>query len=340
MTRTHVIHVVPALNIGGVEVGLMRSKVELEKHLSFQVFSVKGVGSLSLPCLSWGDVLKLIFRRQGRPQVVVTSLWLGHLVGFFLAVCYGARWIPFFHAARSEGIWRDVILRSAARFSRFAFFDSPATHGYYKRIGKGSSQIIPYRFVSSGQDAEKGKDRTYTCIWVGRLSPEKRPDLLVEYLWQLKRLMPDAKPLVVASGELKAQDELRCQLKIRELEVDIRFNVSPFEVVGLLKQAALYLSFSDYEGFGMATVDAMSCGCVPVVRPVGEIAAYVDESCGILATNPSTLGLSATAELSVVLLRNTDKWLIFSERARRSVSRYPFYTESYLEGVQRALDLR
>lgn len=340
MTRTHVLHVVPALNIGGVEVGLMRSQAELEKHVSFQVFSVKGVGCLSLPCLSWVDVLKLIIRRHGRPDVVVTSLWLGHLVGFCLAVCYGARWIPFFHAARSEGIWRDAILCSAARVSRFAFFDSPATHRYYKRQNECSSQIIPYRFTSSNQNAEQGKDQTFTCIWVGRLSPEKRPDLLVEYLWQLKRLLPDARSLVVASGEPKAQDEFSNLLKNRGLEVDIRSNVSPLEVVGLLKQAALYLSFSDYEGFGMATVDAMSCGCVPVVRPVGEIAAYVDASCGILITDPSPPGLSVAAEKSLALLQNTDQWRIFSERARQSVSRYRLYTETYLEGVQRALDIR
>jgi glycosyltransferase involved in cell wall biosynthesis len=340
MTRTHVLHVVPALNIGGVEVGLMRSQAELKKTVSFQVFSVKGAGSLNLLSLSWGDVLKLITKRHGRPDVVVTSLWLGHLVGFFLAVCYGARWIPFFHAARSEGILRDAILRSAARFSRFAFFDSSATHRYYKRLDESNSQIVPYRFASYCQDKKQGSDQTYTCIWVGRLSPEKRPDLLVEYLWQLKRLMPNARPLVVASGEPRVQDEFSKLLKNRGLEVDIRSNVLPLEVVGLLNQSALYLSFSDYEGFGMATVDAMSCGCVPVVRPVGEIAAYVDESCGIMITDPSPLGLSVTAELSLALLKNTDQWQIFSQRARQSVTRYRLYTESYLEGVQRAIDLR
>ena len=340
MSKIYVLHVIPSLDQGGVEVGLLRSQSELQEDINFHVFSVKGAGRIMLPHLSWAYALKLIIWRRCRPNIVVTSLWLGHLVGFFLAVCYGARWIPFFHSARSHGHWRDAILHSSARLSRFAFFDSLATYRHYKRVDESSSQIIPYRFALSRQDAEQEKECIYTCIWVGRFSREKRPDLLVEYLWQLKRLMPDARPLVVASCEPKAQDEFSKLLKNRGLEVDIRFNVSPIEVVELLKQAALYLSFSDYEGFGMATVDAMSCGCIPVVRPVGELATYVDESCGILITDPSTIGLSAAAELSLAVLNNTEQRLIFSERARQSVSRYPFYTKSYLEGVQRALDHR
>jgi glycosyltransferase involved in cell wall biosynthesis len=339
MKPIQVLHVVPSLNIGGVEVGLMRSHFELQKNIKYQIFSIKGPGRLKLPSLSWPDVMKLIVYKHNRPQVVVTSLWLSHIVGLLLALFYGARWIPFFHAARSEGVLRDAILRMAAHFSRFAFFDSLATYQYFNRFDESNSQIVPYLFSSPHQGAGQPPPRTYTCIWVGRLSPEKRPDLLVEYLWQLKRLMPNARPLIVASGEPKAQDEFSKLLKNRKLEVDIRFNVSPLEVVELLKQVALYLSFSDYEGFGMATVDAMSCGCVPVVRPVGEMVTYVDTNCGILVADPSPPGLSVAVELSLILLKNTDQWGIFSERARHSVSRYRPYTESYLEGVQRALNL-
>ncbi|NDC10610.1 MAG: glycosyltransferase, partial [Oxalobacteraceae bacterium] len=95
-----------------------------------------------------------------------------------------------------------------------------------------------------------------------------------------------------------------------------------------------------YEGFGMATVDAMSCGCVPVVRPVGEMASYVDDSCGVLVTDPSPAGLRAAAERSLALLKDADQWHVLSVRARQSVSRYRLYTESYLEGVRRALYLK
>lgn len=337
MSQIQVLHVVPSLNIGGVEVGLLRSQSELKKSVVFQVFSVKGAGRLNLPSLTWFDVLKLIFRKNGRPQVVVTSLWLGHIIGSLLAASYGARWIPFFHAARSEGLWRDAILRSAARLSRFAFFDSDATHQYYETHGNTNSQIVPYRFASIRQDPEVEGGRPVTCIFVGRLSPEKRPDLLVDYLSHLKRLMPDIRPLVVVSGEEKVQGDFRLLLQSKGVVADVRANVSPLTVVELLGQSALYLSFSDYEGFGMATVDAMSCGCVPVVRPVGEIASYVDEGCGILVNDISPAGMYSAAERSLTLLKDAEMLRTFSERARFSVSRYRLYTESYLEGVRRAL---
>lgn len=332
-----VLHVVPSLNMGGVEVGLLRSQSELEKYLAFQVFSVKGPGRLNVLSLTWSEVLNLIFLKKERPQVVVTSLWLGHIVGFFLASTYGARWIPFFHVARSEGVWRDAILHSAARLSRFAFFDSPATHQYYKTHDNTHSQVIPYRFAAPSHNGNLESDRSYTCIFVGRLSSQKRPDLLVEYLSHLQRLMPAIRPLVVASGDAEAQKDFGALLQSKNVEAEVRSNVPPLEVVDLLCQSVLYLSFSDYEGFGMATVDAMSCGCVPIVRPVGEIASYVDENCGVLVTDTSEVGMKLAAERSLALLKDTDRLRSFSERSRVSVTRYSLYSESYAEGVRRAL---
>lgn len=339
MSRIQVLHVVPSLNIGGVEVGLLRSHSELQKSITFQVFSVKGPGRLKLPSLSWVEAMKLIIRKQERPQVVVTSLWLGHTVGFLLAAIYGVRWIPFFHSARSEGVWRDAILRGAASLSQFAFFDSVATLQYFGTHDSSRSQIIPYRFVSPNRDTEFDDGRYFTCIFVGRLSPEKRPDLLIEYLVHLQRLLPDFRALVLAAGEKDVQDDFSALLQSKGVVADVRANVPPLTVVDLLCQSALYLSFSDYEGFGMATVDAMSCGCIPVVRPVGEIASYVDEGCGILVNDTSPEGISAVVEQSVALLKDADSLRTFSKRSRLNVSRYSLYTESYLEGVQRALAL-
>ena len=149
--------------------------------------------------------------------------------------------------------------------------------------------------------------------------------------------MPDIQPLVVLSGVPKALEEFGTLLEANEVTAVVRANVPPLEVVDLLGQSVLYLSFSDYEGFGMATVDAMSCGCIPVVRPVGEMASYVDENCGVLVTDVTVEGIKAAAERSVALLKDTDMLRVFSERARDSVSRYRLYSESYVEGVRRAL---
>lgn len=335
MSQIRVLHVVPSLNIGGVEVGLLRSQSELQKSVAFRVFSVKGPGRLSLPSLTRLDILKLLLRRSERPHVVVTSLWLGHLVGVVLAFCCGARWVPFFHAARSEGWWRDSILRSAAHLSRFAFFDSAATCQYYKTHSSARSQIVPYRFAPPAQAVTEG--RPFTCIFAGRLSREKRPDLLITYLSDLHRLMPAVRPLVLVSGEDKLLREFEALLHGAGVMAEVRFNVSPMAVVELMSQSALYLSFSDYEGFGMATIDAMSCGCVPIVRPVGEIASYVRDDCGILVADTSPAGMNAVAKQCFDLLKDAAKLRTFSERARLSVFRYRLYTESYLEGVRRAI---
>lgn len=339
MSKVRVLHVVPSLNIGGVEVGLLRSHGELQQQIDFSVFSVKGAGRLHVVRVTWRDVLKSIFRKDSRPDVVVTSLWLGHITGLVLALIYGSRWIPFFHAARSEGWWRDAILHSAARLSSFAFFDSQATYKYHEAHGRDMAQIVPYRFESPNFGEPRGTHRPYDCIFVGRIAPPKRPDLLVEYLSHLQAQLPDVKPLVVISCEEKDLEDFHLLLRLKKVAAEVRVNVDPMLVIELLAQSSLYLSFSDSEGFGMATVDAMCNRCVPVVRPVGEIASYVDESCGILVDDISAAGMSDAARRSLALLKDKEMLREFGERAQDSVSsRYRLYIESYVDGVRRALN--
>jgi glycosyltransferase involved in cell wall biosynthesis len=332
-----VLHIVPALNIGGVEVGIYRSHAGLKRQMDYQVFSVKGGGALPVPRLRWQDIVDCVLRRRDTPDVVVSSLWLGHLVGAPLALALRAKWIPFFHVARTEGLLRDTVLRGAARLSRFAFFDCDATRRYYGTHAQSRAQIIPYRFQASASSRQPGVRRRYDCVFVGRLSPQKRPDLLLSYLKHLQQLDAGIRPLILASTDEKRLEQFQVHLQSIGVVADVRANVDPLEVISLLDQSSLYLSFSDYEGFSMATLDAMSCGCVPVVRPVGEIASYVDGHCGVLVTDTSSDGLKAVAKESLRLLKDTEALPAFSERARQSVARYRLYTEAYVDGVQRAL---
>lgn len=333
MNRTKLLHVLPALTLGGVEVGIYRSRQDLTQTMDYQVFSVKNRSSVPVPRLSWFDVLSCVLLRKNTPDVVVSSLWLGHLVGLPLALVFGAKWIPFFHAARSEGFLRDLILRSAAHLSKYAFFDSEATRVYYGTHTKMSSKIIPYRFRSVLLAGHSQGNRYYDCVFVGRLSSEKRTDLLVAYLSYLQNLDSGIRPLIILSTVDEGLKDFKLQLESNSVIAEVMVNLDPMEVISLLWMSSLYLSFSDYEGFSMATVDAMTCGCVPVVRPVGEISAYVDDGCGIVIKDISTDGLKSTAMRSLVLLRDTETLHGYSARASQSVTRYGLYTDAFVEGV-------
>jgi glycosyltransferase involved in cell wall biosynthesis len=341
MNKVRVLHVAPSLNIGGVEVGLLRSFRDLQQYMDFRVWSVKGAGLLNVPSLTFAQALKLLFSRATRPQVIVTSLWLGHLVGGMFALICRARWVPFFHAARAEGFWRDMVLRTAARSSRFSFFDSRATFRYHGDSRMERSQIVPYRFQIPASLSMGGSERRYDCIYVGRIASPKRPDLLVEYLVQLQSLRVGLRSLIVISCNERDLATFKTLLRTRGVNAELQVNVDPMQALVLLGQSSLYLSFSDSEGFGMATVDAMSNGCVPVVRPVGEIASYVDENCGIVIDDISIAGIKSAAKKSIALLDNDELFRIYADRAfLRISSRYGLYIESYAEGVRRALNLR
>jgi glycosyltransferase involved in cell wall biosynthesis len=84
------------------------------------------------------------------------------------------------------------------------------------------------------------------------------------------------------------------QKKISELElndyVNIIGEVSLQEKLQLLSQSKIYLQPSYFEGFGLATAEAMAAGCCVITCDVGEVKNVVGD-CGIYVSpgNPSEL---------------------------------------------------
>lgn len=69
--------------------------------------------------------------------------------------------------------------------------------------------------------------------------------------------------------------------------------------VRLLTQSKVFVSCSRGEGFPVSLLEAMACGCVPVVTAVGDIADVVQTGVnGFLLTTPDS-----TDELAVYLTR-------------------------------------
>lgn len=96
-----------------------------------------------------------------------------------------------------------------------------------------------------------------TIIYVGRLSAEKRLDLLLESFQALIRHTP-ARLLIVGSGPLQSSIEDRiaaCGLEAHCYLTGFVSNVLP-----LIRKAAVLVLPSDYEGFGNVLVEAMACG--------------------------------------------------------------------------------
>ena len=97
---------------------------------------------------------------------------------------------------------------------------------------------------------------------VARLAPQKRPAALIELLAMLRPRFPRLYLLLVGSGPL--EPELRVQARASGLEEAVRFAGHVDAVEDVIPAFDLHLLLSRNEGFGTATIEAMSCA-VPAV---------------------------------------------------------------------------
>lgn len=328
-----VLHILPALNIGGVEIGVKRSRLPLLERFDYQVFSIKGPGSANVPTLSWMEFARHVADRAGRPQVVVSSLWPAHPLGYAMQAA-GARWVPFFHAAGREGAPRDQILRWAAQRSRIRLCDSSATAAYFGFSG-GSTVVCPFLFRTEQSALPDLNSRPFAIVVCGRLAPEKRPDLILSFLQATQERWPNQRSLLVLGGDDAAIAAFRAEVSSRHLDADILHNVPSETVPDLMSSAKFYLNLSDYEGFSMTTVEAILSGCVPVVRPVGEIPSYLEKNAGVYVDRLDDAGFREVIETCRRLSDDPDRRAAMVAHGRSSLDRY----EDYVSAFSRAVDL-
>jgi glycosyltransferase involved in cell wall biosynthesis len=106
----------------------------------------------------------------------------------------------------------------------------------------------------------------------------------------------------------------------------------------LLARAQLFVSASSYEAFGVATIEAMSSGTVPVVTPVGIHPDVVREGVtGFLYRLEDQA--QAVACLRQALTLDEAQVRRIGQAARQEVQRYSWDTvvQSYLTMYQRVL---
>ncbi|GAA5218540.1 glycosyltransferase [Corallincola platygyrae] len=122
----------------------------------------------------------------------------------------------------------------------------------------------------------------------GRLHPQKGFDLAIEAFARLRETHPKLELWLIGEGEQRTQLESKASaLGIENQIVLLGHQSNPY---WFLSQADIYLACSRYEGFGLATLEAMCLG-LPVVASPG-------------ATEP--LGLSSESAFCLSELTATD----------------------------------
>jgi glycosyltransferase involved in cell wall biosynthesis len=174
---------------------------------------------------------------------------------------------------RGAAHWCDAIV---------AVSEHERAAGLAARVGREKQ----YRVIPNGVDVERyalaPAPEPGRIVTVGRLAAQKRPDVAVRAMAELRRTYPDATLDVVAHGPLEREtSSLVAELGLTGA---VRLLGKRDDVPELLSRAQCFLLTSDYEGCPYTVLEAMAAG-VPVVstRVGGVPELVVDGETGLLA---------------------------------------------------------
>lgn len=178
----------------------------------------------------------------------------------------------FFHTERHKAlklVWFNVTTRlSALAYRRMIACSAQDARLFRKVAGR---RVVE---VDNGADIAKFRDAGATkplrrIVTIGRFSSNKRLDRLFDALSRLVVHEPDWRLSVVGvPGELDEAD-LRRMIGQRALEdhIDVHVGLSNEQIRDLVSGCLLFASASEYEGFGLVAVEAMSAGLLPLLHP-------------------------------------------------------------------------
>jgi len=114
-----------------------------------------------------------------------------------------------------------------------------------------------------------GEDREIKVISVGRLSPGKRFDILIEAARIVADALPQVRFLIVGDGDQRAELE---EQAAKGLPDDaIRLLGHRTDVPDILRGARVFAMSSDAEGLPLSVIEAMACGLPVVATAVGGL---------------------------------------------------------------------
>lgn len=150
--------------------------------------------------------------------------------------------------------------------------------------------------------------REKLIISVCRLAENKRVSLLLETFAHLQSTIPEFRLIIIGKdqGELSYLERLSQSLGITE-KVNFLGEVSYEILVDWLSKASIWVSASSYESFGVALVEAMASGCIPVVQRIPAFEEKITDGESGFLTDFSDRKISAEVILKAVELEISDR---------------------------------
>ena len=246
-------------------------------------------------------ILRNIFRRK-RDSSIVVEIWNG--VPWFARLWARGPRVTLMHHIH-EDMWRDSLPRTLAPLGRALevhiappfYKDAPLitlaqptreeliSRGFHPdKVHVAHPGIDEAFFVTR----PKGDERLDSplLVAVGRLAPVKRFDLLIHTFDHLHQLRPDARLVIIGEGPEEQTLKKLVQDRGLSSSVTLAGRVDRDELIATYRDAALLVSMSHSEGWGMTITEAAASGTPCVVTDnIGHRGAVVDKLTGLLVAD-------------------------------------------------------
>jgi glycosyltransferase involved in cell wall biosynthesis len=330
MRRVNLLHLITELEPAGAENLLVDIARKLDKdEFNLKVAYVYGMGTLAeeirdagarvFDLSRKGKVDPLLLARLvallRRERILHTHLAHASIVGRVAAKLAGVRLITttrhyaYWNKKRSLAHWmerRTAILNS----NLIAISENVKKYMIVEEKCRSDKIVVLHNavdlgvFNSTDRAGSSGMTNDFVIGSIGRLHPSKGYETLLRSMPCVKQSFPGARLTIVGTGREKDNlERLSAQLGVSS-EVDFIGAKKPSEIPRLLKTLDLFVLASNWEGFGLAAVEAMASGLPVVATDVGGLPEIVeDRRTGFLVPPGEPRML---AEKVVHLLQNPD----------------------------------
>lgn len=254
------------------------------------------------------DMLGSCKKLHGRPVVLSTH------GGFFHTPWFPALKLAYFHS----------VSRLALRGVDRVIASSPKDEALFSKISHRVTLVengIDY--ATFAKVVKQNDPAGETLVFIGRISKNKRVDRLLDTLALVRQQRPGVSLIIVGPDWEGLRPGLERQAQDLGLSDAVEFTgvLSQDKMLDILASARLFVSASEYEAFGLSTVEAMATGTVPVVNQIPAFEGLVDDAETGYLTDFSDPGRAAAAVLKALELP-TGQLDKMGAAARRASSRY------------------
>ena len=353
MNKKRIVHIIPTFELGGVQTGILYSLETLNKVYDYKILVIgkidtEWLNNLPLhvqnyiintgaPGLVSGWIKGYKILKKLNPDFIISSLWKS--VG--LSVTYKllnkkVYLCGFFHSASSPHFASTFFMKIMSYSLDTSMADSYATKQFIETFYKiKNTHIIPYVFTFNPMNGHKIFDPLNIKIaFFGHISKRKGVDRSIEFCRLLKKEGVDFVFDIYGNGPVNLYKE---KIKKAGLENVVYIkNTLPLHLVMEKMQCYDFLlQLSNHEGMALAVVEAMNCGLVPIVTPVGEIKRYSkDGTNAILLDEEYDDNLYALVEKVKNVLANPSIYEKISSSAARTFINYKKYNEVLINVIE------